>query len=410
MTVSHCRICQERRLERFLSLGSMPLANRFLTEAQLAEPEPEYPLDVLFCQSCGLVQLGEVVPPEILFRHYLYASSTSDTIPAHFTSLAKEIYQFFLQDAPQSLVVEVASNDGCLLRALKARGVRVLGVEPATNLVEIARRAGIETVNEFFSEATAKSLLAAYGPARVIIANNVLAHVDDLRDFIRGMHALLEDDGTVVIEVPYLVDLLDKVEFDTIYHEHLSYFAVGPLVRLCDQYGMRLVDVRRVGVHGGSLGLYMKKASVGRTPSAEVGSLLRLEQDRGLDRVETYTAFAARVERLRDNLTALIGRLKAEDRWLAAYGAPAKGNTLLNFCKIGRESLDYTVDKSPLKQGLYTPGRHLPVLSPDRLLADRPDAVLLLAWNFADEILRQQAAYREQSGRFIIPVPEPHVV
>lgn len=409
MTVSHCRICQGRRLERFLSLGSTPLANRFLTEAQLAEPEPDYPLDVLFCPSCGLVQLGEVVPPEILFRHYLYASSTSDTIPAHFTGLAEEVQARFLRDT-RSLVVEIASNDGCLLRALKARGVRVLGVEPAINLVEIARRAGIETVAEFFTEATAKRVLAAAGPARAILANNVLAHVDDVGDFFRGMLTLLEDDGTVVIEVPYLVDLLDKVEFDTIYHEHLSYFAVGPLARLCDRYGMRLVDVRQVGVHGGSLRLYIMKATAGPAPSAEVSRLIGLEQARGLDRVETYMAFAARVERLRDALTALIARLKGEGRRLAGYGAPAKGNTLLNYCKIGRESLDYTVDKSPLKQGLYTPGRHLPVLAPDHLLADRPDYVVLLAWNFADEILRQQAAYRRQGGRFIIPVPEPHVV
>ena len=409
MTVSHCRICQGTDLGRFLSLGSTPLANRFLTEAQLDEPEPEYPLDVLFCRACGLVQLGEVVPPEVLFRHYLYASSTSDTIPAHFARLAEEVHARFLLDA-QSLVVEVASNDGCLLRAVKALGVRVLGVEPATNLARVAGEAGIETVNEFFSEATAKSLLADYGPARVIIANNVLAHVDDLGDFVRGLFTLLEDDGTVVIEAPYLMDLLDKTEFDTIYHEHLSYFAVAPLVRLFDRFGMRLFDLRQVGVHGGSLRLYVKKTLASPQASPEVGRLLSQEKARRLDQFETYAGFAARVERVRERLTTLIARFKAEGCRLAAYGAPAKGNTLLNYCKIGREHLEYTVDKSPLKQGLYTPGRHLQVYPPERLLMDRPDYTVLLAWNFAEEILQQQQAYTAQGGRFIIPIPEPRVV
>ena len=401
-----CRACGGGPLKPFLDLGETPLANAFVTQTTVDETEARYPLEVVFCGRCALVSLSGVVDPEVMFRDYIYVSGTSDTMPRHFADLGAEVVDRFAGD--HGLVMEIGSNDGTLLKAVKAHGARVLGVEPATNIATLATRAGIETVNDFFSGALARRLRASHGPARAVLANNVVAHVDDVRDLVGGVHDVLAPDGVLVMEVPYLVDLLDRVEYDTIYHEHLSYFALAPLARLLASGGLSVFDVKRVAVHGGSLRVYASRDA--RPATGAVGELRAFERERQLDTLTPYEAFAERVRGQREALVGLLRRLRAEGKRVAGYGAPAKGNTLLNFCGIDTALLEYTVDKNPRKQGLFTPGMRLPVRPVETLMSDRPDYVLLLAWNFADEILRQQAAYREAGGRFILPMPEPSIL
>ena len=339
-----------------------------------------------------------------MFRNYLYVSGTSDTIPAHFAAYAKDVAERFVPKG--GLVVEIGSNDGTLLRAFDRGTVRVLGVEPARNIAAMANAAGIPTLEEFFGEAIASEIAAKHGRASAIIGNNVVAHIDDLHGLMNGVTALLEDRGVFVAEFPYLVDLLEKTAYDTIYHEHLSYFSVASVVDLASRHGMRLVDVRRVGVHGGSIRVFISRDG---EPSAEVENLLGLESSIGLRSGRPLAAFVETVHRQKHDLVRLLAEIRSR-RLLAGYGAPAKGNTLLNFCGIDRTILDFIVDRSSLKHGLLTPGTHIPVEPPEHLLASDIRDTLLLAWNFGDEILRQQDAYRSRGGRFIVPIPTPVVV
>lgn len=404
-----CRICKNAQTTKFLRLGPTPLANSFLRANQLDKPEPSFPLDVVFCEECGLVQLDRSVPPEVMFRDYIYVSSTSQTMPAHFTAYADEIADRFIE-SPQDLVLEIGSNDGCLLRALQKHRLRALGVEPAANLASTANAAGIATVNDFFCERSAREIRDREGAAKVIIGNNVLAHMGDLQDLVAGLDVLLCPGGVAVFEVPYLIDLLRKDEFDTIYHEHLSYFALRPLQRLFESRGMQVFDVKRLPIHGGSIRVYVSTAGVGVETQPSVEDLLLLEKSERLDSLETYEDFAGRVEKMKHELTTLLSELKASGARIAGYGAPAKGNTLLNHFQIGTELIDFIVDLSPHKQGMYTPGKHIPVLAVDRLLAEQPDYVLLLAWNFAEEILEQQSEYLNRGGKFIVPIPQPKIM
>ena len=350
------------------------------------------------------MQLSLTVPPEIMFRNYLYVSGTSDTIPTHFAAYAREVAERFVPDG--GLVVEIGSNDGTLLRAFDRSRLRVLGVEPARNIAKLANAAGIPTLDEFFNEATAERVAAEHGRAAAMIGNNVVAHIDDLHGLLRGVQALLAPNGVFVVEFPYLVDLLDRRAYDTIYHEHLSYFSVASVVRLAGEYGMRVVDVRRVSVHGGSIRVFI---SASGTPSAAVGELLALEASIRLADGNPLASFVADVRRQRVDLRALLTETRKRTR-IGGYGAPAKGNTLLNYCGIDTSLVDFIVDRSPLKHGLLTPGTHIPVEPPERLIASGVKETLLLAWNFADEILRQQADYRSSGGRFIIPIPAPRIV
>jgi hypothetical protein len=404
-----CRICGNEKVAKFLDLGSTPLANSFLKQEQLSEPEPRFPLHVVFCPKCGLVQLDHVVAPEILFRNYIYVSSTSQTMPVHFANFANEIVARFT-GSPQDLVVEIGSNDGCLLRAFQKHNVNTLGIEPASNIAAIANQAGLKTVNDFFCERTVRSLQSKNIAAKVVIGNNVLAHIGDLEDFLTALDLILLPEGVALFEVPYLVDLLEKCEFDTIYHEHLSYFSVGSLQRLFEQKGMRIFDVKRLPVHGGTIRVYVSREGTGEIPLPSVREMLLLEKSAKLDSLETYTAFATRIEEIKHKTRSLLTELKSSGASIAAYGAPAKGNTLLNYFQIGNDVLDFVVDRSHHKQGMYTPGSHISVVSPEILLDKQPDYVLVLAWNFIDEIVKQQSEYLELGGKFIVPIPEPKVI
>jgi SAM-dependent methyltransferase len=409
-----CRSCGASDLKSVLPLGRTPLANALLTQEQLSQPEETYPLDLVFCAGCSLVQITETVPPEKMFREYLYFSSFSDTVLQNAEEIATRTLDARRLDGT-SLVIEIASNDGYLLQHYKRRGVPVLGIEPATNIARVAEQErGIRTVSEFFGETLARTLREDGERPDVIHANNVLAHVADLNGFVAGISLLLKDDGVAVIEVPYVKDLIDHVEFDTIYHEHLCYFSLTALDRLFRRHGLIIHDAERIPIHGGTLRIFAGKADsveAGQDRrSAAVKALLEEEAAWGVDSVEFYQGFGERVEHLRESLLSLLHGLKAEGKRIAVYGASAKGSTLLNYFGLGRETLDFVVDRSTVKQGYYTPGTHLRIFAPEHLLETKPDYVLLLTWNFADEILAQQAEYRRGGGRFIIPIPEVRVV
>ena len=404
-----CRACGAATLTRFLSLGSTPLANSFLSSPEDFAKEPYLPLEVFFCEECSLVQLTHVVDPALLFRNYIYVTGTSDTIAKHNIQYAAELANL-LALSPTDLVIEVASNDGSLLSCFQQYGVRTLGVEPAENIANVARSRGVETVREFFGTRTAVDIRKSYGPAKLVIANNVLAHVDDPRDFLAGCRELVSEDGLIVIEAPYLPELLDGLEYDTIYHEHLCYFSAGALLRIYDEAGLAVRCIERVSVHGGSLRIYAARAEESKSHSESVLALVEAERQMGLMRIDPYLRFARNVERNRAALLDLLSDAKMRGKVVAGYGAPAKGNTLLNYCGIGTSLLPYTVDRNPMKVGLYTPGMHIPVREVSVLLESVPDYVLVLAWNFAAEIMRQQQAYAALGGRFILPLPEPRIV
>lgn len=404
-----CRVCGGSDLRMFLSLGPTPLANSFLSCDSEFDQESSYPLDVYFCESCSLVQLLDVIDPEVLFRDYIYVTGTSDTIAKHNVGYAQAVVDM-LDIGPNDMVVEVASNDGSLLERFNDHGVRTLGVEPATNIAEIARAKGIETVNEFFNGEAALKIRESHGPAKAVIGNNVLAHVDELRDFFGGFKKLLSDDGLAIVEMPYLGELLDGLEYDTVYHEHLCYFSVNSIIRLCDEVGLSVVRIDKVPVHGGSLRVYAGRKELYGAHADEVLALAAMEEEIGMTSFQRYARFAEEVRGNRTAIRSLLEKLTNEGKTIAGYGAPAKGNTLLNYCGIDTALVPYTVDKSDLKVNKFTPGMHLPVMEAPTLLERQPDYVIILAWNFADEIIRQQSEYKARGGKFIIPVPVPQVI
>ena len=400
-----CLNCAQVERSLILDLGKTPLANANLTDETLKAQEASFPLELLYCERCGLVQLSEIVPPEILFADYLYMSGASSTMVAHFHSLARAHKKRFSLGA-EDLVMEIASNDGTLLQGFAQTGVRTLGIEPAENLVAIAKEKGIESVPRFFGRECAQELRRERGPAALICGNNVLAHVPDLGGVLEGCRIVTEPEGVVSIEVPYLVHLIEGLEYDTIYHEHLSYFSVRALADAFARAGLAIFDIEELPVHGGSLRVLARAGS----EHAEIVERFRQsERERGLEDIATYQRFAQAVAQNREELRGILQKLKKDGQRVAAYGAPAKGNTLLNYCGIGTDLVEYTVDRNPLKVGTYTPGMHLPVRQTDHLLADRPDVTLILPWNIAPEIIDQQRGYVQKGGRFLIPIPKPHI-
>jgi SAM-dependent methyltransferase len=402
-----CRACGGGT-EPFLPFGALPLANALLPPDAPDGAEERFPLTMTVCDRCGLVQLAESIDPKRLYHTYYYQSSNSPAFLDHARALTRRmIHECGL--GPRSQVVEIASNDGYLLQYYRHAGVPVLGIEPAVNIVETARARGIETLAEFFSAGLADRLAGEGRTADVVHAHNVLAHVRDLVGVVGGIRRILRRDGVAVIEVPYLVDLIDRLEFDTVYHEHLCYFSLAPLVRLFAAQGLPIFHVERLPIHGGSLRLLAGHAD--RHPChPSVGQTLAEESVWGALELQTYRRFADRVRDYRQLLCDFLAEKRAGGRSLAAYGASAKGATLLNYCDVGHETIAFVVDRSPIKQGRIMPGSRLPILPPEELLRRQPDFVLLLAWNFTDEILAQQADYQRRGGRFIAPLPFPRVL
>lgn len=399
-----CRICGSTKLYNFLSLDSMPIPNGFLTQEELKQDEPHYPLGVNVCEECWLVQLTHIIPPEIMFKNYLYIPSTSTTMLQHFKAMALSIIEDYSLSS-NDLVVDIGSNDGTMLGFFKEQEVKVLGIDPASNLAQLARLKGIDTIDDFFGPEIAKSVVKTRGLAKVITGTNVVAHMNDIHSLCEGIEILLAKDGVFIMEFPYLIDLIDKNEFDTIYHEHLSYFSITPLVKLFKQHNMQIQNVKRQGIHGGSIRVYVTRSKPKLKPMPAVKEILDLEAMKKINKKTAYDDFARRVKVIRRDLVKYLKDLKSRGKRIVGYGASAKGNVLLNYCKISTDLLDYIVDSIPYKQGRYTPGTHIPIYPESRLDRDMLDYALLLAWNFADEILQKKVDYRVKGGQFIITIP-----
>jgi hypothetical protein len=405
-----CRFCGAPLSHVFVDLGASPLANSYLEPADLRKAEMFYPLCVYVCGQCFLVQLPEEERPEAIFSDYAYFSSYSESWLHHAETYAAAMVERFGL-GPGHRVVEVASNDGYLLRWFAARGIPVLGVEPAGNVAEAAEAAGIPTLVKFFGEATARELVAEGIRADLLVGNNVLAHVPGLNDFVAGLKLLLAPAGVLTMEFPHLLRLMAEDQFDTIYHEHYSYFSLTTVRQVFAAHGLTLFDVEELPTHGGSLRIYARRDEDATKPVGErVADLLAREQAAGLSRLETYRSFDEQVRRVKRGLLRFLIQAKEEGRSIAGYGAPAKGNTLLNYCGVRTDLLDYTVDRSPHKQGRFLPGTRIPIHGPDRLRETRPDYVLILPWNLKEEIMEQMADVRSWGGRFVVAVPEVKVL
>jgi SAM-dependent methyltransferase len=405
---STCRLCGGAALKKVLALAPTPPANAFVTAAELAVPQPLLPLDIWLCGGCGHVQLLDVVDPRILYTHYLYVSGTSPVFVRHFEQYADSIRKEF-KPPPGSLVVDIGSNDGTLLRFFKERGHRILGVDPAEEISDASRRAGIPTLTAFFDEALAQQIAREHGRAAVVTANNLVAHIDDIGSFMRGVAKLLAPDGVFAFEVSYLVDVFENTLFDTMYHEHLDYHTVEPLVTFFAACGVQLIEALRVDTHGGSLRGVVQLAGGPRKVGVSVAALVARENELRLRDPATLEAFGARIGKVGSELTALLRKLKREGKRIAGFGAPAKLTTLLYHLGITPDLIDFVVDDSPLKQGRYTPGMHIPVLPAQALYEHKVDYTVILAWNFAEPIMKKHSAWREAGGRFVVPLPSVQV-
>ncbi len=405
---SRCRFCGAGLRHLFVDLGTQPLANAYLTDADLKRPEPFYPLRLLVCAECFLVQVEETVSPERLFSDYAYFSSYSDAWLRHAESYAATVVKRFGLDV-HSRVVEVASNDGYLLQFFARRGLEVLGIDPAANVAAAANASNIPTIVEFFGRPVAQRLAAEDKRADLLVGNNVLAHVPNLNDFVAGLAIALKPHGVLTMEFPHLMRLMAENQFDTIYHEHFSYFSLTTVNRVFAAHGLTVFDVEELPTHGGSLRVYAQHGGARRPVTARVAALLDREQRGGVSHLETYRAFSEQVKATKRRLLQFLITAKDAGQRIAAYGAPAKGNTLLNYCGIRTDIIEWTVDRSPHKYGRYLPGSHIPVHHPDRVRLEKPDLLLILPWNLKEEIAQQLAYIREWGGKFVVPIPEVSV-
>jgi 2-polyprenyl-3-methyl-5-hydroxy-6-metoxy-1,4-benzoquinol methylase len=404
-----CRFCAKPLKDIFVSLGSSPFSNSYLSKDQLHKNEQFYPLDVYVCEGCFLVQLPEFKSPESIFGDYAYFSSYSETWIKHTKEYVDKMVKIFgLND--KSYVVEIASNDGCLLRNFIPLGIRVLGVEPARNVAEVARQKGVPTEVAFFGTATAERLASQGKQADLLLGNNVLAHVPDINDFVKGLKILLKSTGVITMEFPHLMKLIDESQFDTIYHEHFSYLSLIVVEKIFDKHGLELFDVEELPTHGGSLRIYGKhKEDVSKAISSRVTDLRKRELNAGYADISFYGEFKNKISALKSDILKFLDDTKKAGKSMVGYGAPAKGNTLLNFCGIGTNYLPYTVDKNPYKQGRFLPGSHIPIESPDKIKETKPDYVLILPWNIKEEIMGQMAFIKQWGGKFVTFIPRVNI-
>lgn len=404
-----CRMCQSKELHKFLDLGFTPPADQFKRNDQLKDPEIHYPLEVCICKKCNLIQLNHIVSPEVLYRNdYPYESSTTKTGHIHWSNFAERVVSRF-KLTEKDLVVDIGSNVGVLLSAFKELGTQVEGVDPAANIVMLALERGIDTICDFFNEESVDKIIQLKGNASVITGTNVFAHIDDLDVLMNNVKKLLTKTGIFIFEAPYFVNLLKHLEYDTIYHEHLSYLSVKPLIPFFSKHGMEVFDIEQVDIHGGSFRVYI--AQKGQYPVEPiVNELIKEEENLKIYELETLEKFAQDVQKNRDELMWLLHSLKREGKTIVGVSAPAKGMTLLNYCRIGTDLLEVVTEKSNLKIGRVTPGTHIPVVPDSYLLENQPDYALLLAWNFADEIMKNLSEYKNRGGKFIIPIPFPKII
>lgn len=404
-----CRLCQSGDVALAFALTPTPPANALVAREHLGEPQQRFPLDVFLCRACTHVQLLDVVDPRVLFENYVYVSGTSPSFVRHFETYAREVAEYAGLGAGD-LAVDIGSNDGTLLRAFKALGAKVLGIDPARDIAATATATGIETLPAFFTPEVAQRVAGEHGRARIIAANNVFAHIDDLGGVADGVRDLLAPDGVFTFEVSYLLDVVEKVLFDTIYHEHLAYHAVRPLLPFLRCHGLQLIEAIRVPTHGGSLRGIAQRAGGPRPVGTSVGKALQAEAAAGLEQLTTYQSLSRRIDKLAGKLRGLLIRLKAEGKTIAGFGAPAKATTLMYHFGIGPDVVDFIVDDSSLKQGLYTPGMHIPILAPQAVAERKPDYLIILAWNFAEPIIAKNADFRAAGGHFIVPLPKIEII
>jgi SAM-dependent methyltransferase len=405
----NCRLCDSTNLSKVLSLIPTPPANAFVKKTEIKNTQAVYPLDLYFCQACYHVQLLDVVSPEILFSHYVYVSGTSPVFVHHFENYAEEVCkQANLKD---DLVVDIGSNDGTFLGFFKARGCNVLGIDPAIEIARQASESGIETINGFFNSVLADKIINTHGQAKVITANNVFAHIDDIKGVVDGIKKLLHQEGMFVFEVSWLLKLYEGNLFDMIYHEHLDYHSVLSLESFFGQQGMSLFKVQKVNTHGGSIRCYVCfKGASSQEIDASVRECIEEEKAAGLDQASTFMDFSKRIDNIGKKLKELLKELRSQGKSISAFGAPAKATTLMYHFGINNDLIDYVIDDSPLKQGLYTPGLHIPVVDSSCLKKDAPDYLLILAWNFADPIIKKHTDFQDNGGKFIVPLPKVEII
>ncbi|HUA38936.1 MAG TPA: class I SAM-dependent methyltransferase [Candidatus Sulfopaludibacter sp.] len=406
---THCRTCGSKNLRLILDLGKTALANDFLNPEEVAHYKICLPLRVVLCLDCSLVQLADTVDPKILYSRYAYITSTSRTMEAHLSDQSAHLLSVGRSGA-RPKVLEIASNTGVFLKKFQERGCEVLGVEPAQNICEVAEKAGIPTRGEFFNAANAKKIKAEWGEADLILGRHVFAHIDDLHDLIAGLETVSHRETLIAFEVPYLVDFFERTEYDTIYHEHLSYLSVRALAALVEDSPFALSRIDHYQIHGGSILFHLRHRSSKAVAHESVGKALEVERRMKLTEAATWKTFTERVDYIRSELPALVRKLKSQDKRIIGYGASAKGNTLLNTCGLGIREMDYIIDNTPFKQNKVAPGSWLPIRPPESLLKEQPDFALLLAWNFAPEIIGREAEYQKRGGRFIVPIPKPEIV